>query len=75
MRTTMTIDDEVYEMAHTLAEARHISLGKALSDLARKGAQSEMPTYRKSGLILFDLPKDSPRVDMQQVKRLESEIK
>lgn len=71
----MTLDDEVYELAQVLAEARHVSLGKALSDLARKGAQMEMPTRRQSGLVLFDLPKDSPRVDMQAVKRLEAETR
>ena len=73
MRTTLTLDDKAYELARELAEMKHVSLGEAISELAIKGAQWERPTRREQGLTIFELPKDSPRVDMRAVKMLESE--
>lgn len=37
MRTTVTIDDDVLAVARALAERNRISLGSALSELARRG--------------------------------------
>ena len=37
MRITVTIDDDVLEVARTLAEQSGCSLGQALSELARRG--------------------------------------
>jgi hypothetical protein len=41
MRTTLDIDAEVLAIARNLAETCHISLGKALSTLARRGARAQ----------------------------------
>lgn len=73
MRTTLQIDDDVLAAARARAQARSESVGKALSDLARKGARIAMPVKRAGGLIVFQLPADSPPVTMDLVKRLESE--
>ena len=44
MRTTITLDDEVHEIAMIYARAREISLGAALSELVRNGkAASQTP--------------------------------
>lgn len=40
MRTTLTIDDDVLAVAKALAERNGSSLGKALSELARRGFRS-----------------------------------
>jgi len=37
MRTTVTIDDEIMEIARNLARVKGVSVGKALSLLARRG--------------------------------------
>lgn len=37
MRTTVTIDDDVLSVARALAERNGQSLGRALSELARRG--------------------------------------
>ena len=37
MRTTVTIDDDVLEVARALAERKGSSLGSVLSELARLG--------------------------------------
>ena len=36
MRTTITLDDETYEMASVYASARGITLGSAIGELIRK---------------------------------------
>ena len=41
MRTTLDIDDTVLAAARALARARRISLGAAVSELARKGLAPE----------------------------------
>lgn len=56
MRTTLNIDDDVFELARTLAEAQRVSIGKALSELARRGAQARPFAVSKSGFITFNFP-------------------
>lgn len=73
MRTTLTLDDDVYEKAMLEAAARKQSLGKVVSDYARKGANVEVKFLRKGGLVLPELPEDSPVVGPATVRRLESE--
>lgn len=41
MRTTVTLDDDVYEAALHLSRSSGERLGKVLSDLARRGMRSE----------------------------------
>ena len=74
MRTTLQIDDDVLSIAKARAEARRVSVGRALSELARKGAIAEMPVRVISGLKVFDLPPDSPPVTMELVRRLEADL-
>jgi hypothetical protein len=46
MRTSVTLDEDVYQLATLYAKGRGVTLGAALSELARKGcsAQSESPS-------------------------------
>ena len=37
MRTTVTLDQEVYELAYLYSKGRGVTLGKAISELVRKG--------------------------------------
>lgn len=39
MRTTLNIDNNVYKVAKSIARARDISIGRALSELAMKGLE------------------------------------
>lgn len=73
MRTTIKLDDDVLELAAQQAKARGISLGKMISDLVRKGLRSQVPVRTERGVTVFDLPKDSPEVSMETVKKLEDE--
>ena len=51
MRTSVTLDDDIYELASMYAQAREITLGAALGELIRSGreamaAQSQFPDIR-----------------------------
>jgi len=48
MRTTVTLDDDVYEAARALAEASGKRLGEVLSELVRRGLKSSPRSRRSS---------------------------
>jgi len=73
MRTTLTLDDDVLELAARQAKLRGVSLGKAVSDLLRKGLNASTPSQEKGGVVVFQLPADSPKVTTEDVRRIESE--
>lgn len=74
MRTTVNFDDDVFDLLRQYSEARSIALGKAASELVRKGLERPTPTRIVNGVVVFDLPADSPRITTERVKELESEI-
>jgi hypothetical protein len=55
MRTTLEIEDDVLDLAKSLAEARHTSVGKALSWLARRGAKTAAPLSYRNGFCVFQV--------------------
>jgi hypothetical protein len=73
MRTTLNLDDDALEMVRRYSETRSVALGKAASELVRKGFSSPTPTRLVNGIVVFDVPPDSPRVTTERVKELESE--
>lgn len=73
MRTTITLDDDIAEMATRQARARGLSLGKTISDLVRRGLRAPTPSTNKGGLVVFQLPADSPKVTTDDVRRIETE--
>jgi len=74
MRTTLSLDDDVFPVVRKYAESRSLALGKAASELVRKGLAAPVPTRMVNGIQVFDLPPDSPRVTSRRVKELESEL-
>jgi len=74
MRTTLNLDDDVMEMVRRYSEARSLALGKAASELVRKGLSTPTPTRIVNGIVVFDVPPDSPRIAPERVKELESEL-
>jgi hypothetical protein len=73
MRTTLTLDDDVLELAARQAKLRGVSLGKTVSDLLRRGLSAPTPARDKDGLVVFHLPEDSPKVTTAEVRRIETE--
>ena len=68
MRTTINLDDDIVAEASKRAEALRISLGKAISDLARRGLQAAPPVQEVDGLVFFAPPKGSPKITTRKVK-------
>jgi hypothetical protein len=73
MRTTINLDDDVVPLVKRYAEGRSLGLGKAVSELVRRGIGASLPTRSLNGLIVFDLPADSPRIKTETVRQLEAE--
>lgn len=66
MRTTVDIDDSVLAAARAIAKDRRISVGAALSALARRGLASAT-TSRRSGFPVFDAGPDAPPITLDLV--------
>jgi len=50
MRTSITIDDDVYQLASLYAAGRGITLGAAIGELVRKANAAESPVSPSSQL-------------------------
>jgi len=70
MRTTLSLDDEVFDLASKYARTRSIGLGKAVSELVRKGLAAPIQTEVVNGFHVVVLPPGSPKVTSDDVKRL-----
>ncbi len=69
MRTTLNIDDDILQVARSLAEARKISVGQALSDLARKGLRSSRPSVSEEGIPVFSVQPNDPPVTPEMIRK------
>jgi hypothetical protein len=70
MRTTVTLDRDVYEAAVYLARGSGRRLGKVLSELARRGLQPERPTKGKQRFPTFQVPTDAPLIAASRVQEV-----
>ncbi len=70
MRTTLNLDDDVLEILKNYSESRSVALGKAASELVRKGYHTPTPTRIEHGFVVFDLPPSSEKVTTERVKEL-----
>ena len=68
MRTTLTLDDDVFAIATDLARRSRSSLGTVLSDLARKGLTRPVSVSMEGEWPSFRLPEGSAVVTTEQVK-------
>jgi hypothetical protein len=70
MRTTLTLDDDILEIAARQAKLRGASLSKTVSDLMRRGLTAPTPSQDKGGIVVFQLPADSPPVTTEEMRRI-----
>lgn len=73
MRTTLSLDDDVLEEVKTYAQKRDIALGKAVSELVRKGLNAPLQTRMVNEFHVVELPPGSPRVTSEHVRELQDE--
>ena len=74
MRTTLNLDDDILEQVKQYADSRSVALGRAASDLIRRGLAAPIQTRIVNGLHVVVLPPNSPPVDSELVYRLEDEL-
>jgi hypothetical protein len=69
-RTTLQLTPAAMKLAKAHAKRLQITLGEAVSDLVRKGADRPLVTIERDGLHIPVLPPDSPPVTNELIKRL-----
>lgn len=75
MRTTVDLDPEILSAARQLAAARSISLGKALSELARRGlAPQKLGGTSRTGFPVFDVSTGARPLTSEDVRRDEDDV-
>ena len=70
MRTTLAVEDDALEALRTYARTNRIPLGKAASELIRRGSRYQLGIKRVNGLPVFDVPDDFPMITTKQVRDL-----
>jgi hypothetical protein len=70
MRTTLNIDDEVFEQVRRYARARTIPAGEAVTRLLKDALNRPLGFRMEEGFAVFDVPEDSPIVTQAHVQSL-----
>ena len=74
MRTTLSLDDDLLPNVKGYAESRDISLGKAVSELVRKGLRAPLQTRIVNGFHVVELPSGSPTITSEHVAKIQREL-
>ncbi|MDP3000148.1 MAG: hypothetical protein Q8N47_21875 [Bryobacterales bacterium] len=71
MRTTVTLDDDVYQAAMHLSRSSGERLGKVLSGLARRGLVPRPAPKRSSRRFpTFEVPPGAPVIPASRIERV-----
>jgi negative regulator of replication initiation len=70
MRTTLALDDDAIEAIQAYAASHHLSLGKAASDLIRRGSRYQLGTRKVNGLPVLEAPNEFPVITTARVREL-----
>lgn len=73
MRTTLDIDEDVLLAAKELSQRQRISLGKAISELARRALMRQDTTQVRNGVPLFPVSPEAQVVTLELVNQLRDE--
>lgn len=74
MRTTLDIDEDVLLAAKEIAKQQGVSMGKALSKLAREALTRRASTTTRNGVPLFPQQPDTEIVTLEIVYQLRDEL-
>lgn len=73
MRTTLEIDNDILVIAKNAAADQGTSVGRVISQLARKGLELEDQPRVRNGVKLFVPTKSKVKPDLELVNRLRDE--
>jgi hypothetical protein len=68
MRTTLHIDDDLYEAARSMAALQRTSVGKVISALVRRALSPSRPALHGSGFPVFRVPDGTPPLTPDMVR-------
>ena len=68
MRTTLQIDDDVYEVVRSLAAAERRSFGEIVSRLVRQGLAPRADVRERNGFPVFEVPAGQHPITPDMVK-------
>jgi hypothetical protein len=71
MRTTLTLDDDVYETASQLSKSSGEGLGKVVSKLVRRGLQPRAPvkSSKSRRFPVFEVAPGTPMMSLSAIQR------
>ncbi|MBZ5577029.1 MAG: antitoxin [Acidobacteriia bacterium] len=70
MRTTLALDDDARKASQAYAQTNRVSLGKAASELVRRGFQYQLETRKLNGVPVFQVPARFPQITAERVREL-----
>jgi hypothetical protein len=72
MRTTIALDEDIYEAAQHLSRVSGERLGKVISTLARRGLERKNPSVHKGArrFPTFEVPAGAPIISASRIKRV-----
>jgi hypothetical protein len=70
MRTTLALEDDAMGAVQEFSVRRRISLGKAASELIRRGNRYQLGVRKVNGLPVLDASEDIPAITTEQVREL-----
>lgn len=73
MRTTLRLDEDVIRVARSLARAKEITLGAAVSELVRRGLQHPSTAGSVHGLPHFTVAEGAHPITLEAVKQGEDD--
>ena len=73
MRTTVDIEDDILAMLREIAQRQNITLGQAISDLARSSSKETSAPKVRNGVRLFTPNTASVESDLHTVNTLRDE--
>jgi hypothetical protein len=73
MRTTITLEKDVFEAAQAMAQASGKRLGEVVSQLARRGLRASAETSNRSGLPVFKVAPDAGVIPSTRARDLLAE--
>ena len=68
MRTTLTLDPDIYRVVRSMAEERRQSMGTVLCELARVGLRPRESVVRANGFPVFDVASDASPLTSEMVR-------
>jgi hypothetical protein len=74
MRTTLEVDDDVLDAARAIARQKNETIGKVVSDLARRSLQPPTVTEERNGIPLLPVRNPRARVTSEIVNELRDEL-